>query len=65
MIWFDTTVQVYTYDVKRLLFEHYGDDVKFCQSHEKNKPEMVFSSHVETEELAAKIKSLDIMKADG
>ncbi len=32
MMGFDTNVQVYNYDVKRLLIEHYGDDVKFSPS---------------------------------
>ena len=49
-------------EIKFLLINHYKDNVKFTNPYEANKSMMVFLGNLSIEEIADKIRSIDIIK---
>ncbi|MES9882523.1 MAG: hypothetical protein ABW185_16770, partial [Sedimenticola sp.] len=58
-------VEIYNRDVKQFLLAHYGDKIQFCPSHRANEPEMCFSSEISVEDVAAKMRDMNVVKSCG
>ena len=58
-------ITLYNRDVKKLLENHYGENIQFALNPQQNKSELVFLSSISSADVASKISNLNILKSAG
>ena len=58
-------IHIYNNEVKIFLYEQYGDKIKFSKSNRVNQSELVYSSDIDADTLATKLRSLDVVRSSG
>jgi hypothetical protein len=57
--------ELYNRDVKKFLLDHYGEKIRFCPSHRANESEFCFSSEISVDDVAKKLRDMNVIKSCG